>query len=379
MSVEVDTLIKALEEGDEELDIPEREYWVLICNQPGGVRRVVEISDQAAHALKLLAKNPVERRLLNLDDEDWEALIEIGALTPCSWHLYVPEVVPPRTINTDGPLPDAFALIASRGLWRQAKTLNLSASPEEDQAFEPTPISKDPDEEAQHATHHSEDKEMTALELQGAQKQTNQALKSLEALSEVIDEVRMGRPPEIRSRLMAKRRRGTQPAPSISFAAAPQISTVEALQDIGYRADRPPMNPFEEQLRQALSEQAGGATEDEVSAGFPHQGSSHDEDDEFEGLFHFEGLEDQLDDELIIDVNSSEDFLNPSEWTEWTDPDSDSEDGMKRGLIRYLDEAKIESFEDPHLDHLTPNELIDEGQQGQDVGFGQRWTDWDDE
>ena len=143
----------------------------------------------------------------------------------------------------EGPLPDAFSLTSSRGLWRQAKTLTSSREDDET-AFEPTPIDES-------SKLDNEIPEGISSQIEETNPQADEAIKSLEALSDVIDDVRMRRAPEIKSRLRSMRRRATRPAPSIAFAAAPQISTAEALEDLGYREDRPPMNPFEEQLRQA--------------------------------------------------------------------------------------------------------------------------------
>ena len=378
MSVEVDTLIKALEDEDEDLDVPEREHWVLICNQPGGVRRVIEISDQAAHALHLLAENPVERRLLNLDDEDWETLTDVGALTPCSWHLYVPEVIPTRAMVTEGLLPDAFALTASRGLWRQAKTVTSTHREDDDSAFEPTPIAEHEEDAAMSApldpSSRSDERSVTA-------RQTDAALKSLNTLNGVIDDVRMGRSPEIKGRLKSKRRSASRPAPSIAFSAAPQISTAEALEDLGYREDRPPVNSFEEQLRQALSGQSneeGSSTDAYLMGG----SDEYDQLENYEGLFHFEGLGDQLDQQIEIqtDYESNETTIGFGEdFLAQADIDSHTK---KSGVMRYLEEAKIEMLDEVQDDEDAVQDqpeasLIEE--QNTDVGFGERWTMWDDE
>jgi hypothetical protein len=373
MSVEVDTLIKALEDEDEERDIPEREHWMLICNQPGGVRRIIEISDQSAHALTLLSENPVERRLLNLDDEDWEMLTDVGAITPCSWHLYVPEVVPTRSITTDGPLPDAFALTSSRGLWRQATTVTSFNHDDDESAFEPTPISEDHEDHEDHA-HRSSSEEDTPPQSKETVYQADEAIKSLAALNLLFFFVWIKRSPYIKSRLTSKRRRATRPAPSIAFAAAPQISTAEALEDIGYREDRPPMNTFEEQLRQALSGQASDS-EDELEG--LDDGASYDQLEDLEGLFNFKGLEDQVDDDLIVNVAHESDLINDSE--EFLSELSRESD-TKTGVMRYLDEAKIEIFDDLQgPEEATHVDVAVDDQQGEDVGFGDRWTDWNNE
>ena len=349
-NIEVDRLIEALHDDDDQTDIPERKNWMLVSHQPGGIRHVVEITEQSANAINLLAEGPLERALLNLTDEEWDLLIEANAITPCSWHIYRPDVALDIAANREGPLPDALSLTSSQGLWRQSQRVVTIEEEESDReaAVEPAirQVSTPPEQ-------------ITASEL----KPEEVALRSLEALSSTIAEL-SGSLTQPSSGL--KPRRAPTPLPRFgrdhTTRQHGQRSTAEALIDMGYQEDRPPATPFEVQLRQALSQ----------SANVPEQeGSTHEALEDMEDLFQFDGLSELIESgELSLD-SKDEDL---SVWTE-SDPWPPS--------LGQLQPDLIAEFESVSHDHLQPAETNQpppsESASGQEVGFGERWRAWEEE
>jgi hypothetical protein len=127
LSVDIGELTEALQGEDEEREISERPHHLLIVHKAGGTRELSEVSAEAARALSMLNDGPREGHLLGLQPSEYEALKEIGAITPCAWALE-------RTIDAteegsletqpteralevhDDPLPDAVWLEASEPL-----------------------------------------------------------------------------------------------------------------------------------------------------------------------------------------------------------------------------------------------------------------------
>ena len=335
LGVEIPALIDAIEGEDEESDVPERDHWILISNQAGGIRRVVEVTEKAANALELLGEGPVERNLLNLDEDDWSILVEAGAVTPCNWHIYVPEVLTEATISTEGLLPDAFALTSSRGMWRQAKSSRDRLNEEgRSEALEPAPLYEVESEKA-----FSGIPQAVAPEDEQSNRET---MRSLEELSSVIDDVRSGRSTLGKAKLKQRGRHGDREWGQAAFVSPPQISSIEALEEMGYSEDRPATNRFEEQLRRALAAQPAAAPLSNLGDDTPV-----DNPLDYEDLFTFD-LEDSID-ELI---ENEADFLK-----ELGEQFAESEAAATEEFLH-------EEEDDPH---------------GKDVGFGKRWGDWDEQ
>ncbi len=340
LSVEVDALIEAIDREDEEVDVPEREHWILITHQAGGVRRITEVSAQAASVLELLADGPVERQLLDLTEDDWETLIDSGSITPCNWHIYAPEELPKMTSTNEGLLPDAFSLTSSRGMWSQARLRRTSGDElSEDAGFEPAPLYEVESERAYSGAPQPVDSEA----LSESDHQAAEALRSLDELSAVIKEVRGG---AMTSKSSLGRQYSSQSGSSraarswgeSSFKSAPQISSVEALREMGYSEDRPPENPFETKLRQALAAQ----TQQDES---PLPASSNLTED-YDDLFTFD-LEDSID--------------------ELTETELDQQ--LKSILSEEVSAVNSKGHEESATDE----------ESGEAVGFGERWGDWDKE
>jgi hypothetical protein len=336
LGVEVPALIEAIAAENDETDVPEREHWMLITNQAGGVRRVAEVTEKVAGALELLAEGPVELNILNLDEEDWDLLVDAGAVTPCNWHIYMPEVLPVPTMSTEGLLPDAFALTSSRGMWSQAKTFRDQKLEEEGGVgLEPAPLYEVESEKGFSSVPH-------AIEPELESNHADETLRSLQELNSVISEVRSGRTHAVKPKHLINRDhhsdRGWGKA---AFVSPPQISSTEALEEMGYSDVRPATNRFEEQLRRALAAQN---PEDPLAELKDHK--PLEESLDFEELFTFD-LEDSID-ELLED---EAEFLKE----------------LGEGLGDHLDEPKM-------------GEVIEEEEDrsGHDVGFGERWEDWDE-
>jgi hypothetical protein len=87
-------LIEAIqieEEKGEEIDVPERDYHLLMINQAGGEMLVLEISKEAAHALERLDAQPMAENLLGLEQEELDMLKRALAIVPCHWRLNASE------------------------------------------------------------------------------------------------------------------------------------------------------------------------------------------------------------------------------------------------------------------------------------------------
>lgn len=344
LNVDVEALIDAIDREDEEIDVPERVHWILIVHQAGGVRRITEISERAASVLGLLVDGPVERSLLDLDEEDWETLVDAGAITPCNWHIYVPEELKPsEMLAHDGLLPDAFALTSSRGMWSQAKPIRSAQNEVDEEAIEPAPFFEVESERGYTdppRTLSPEHEEETSNHLEA------DALHSLNKLSSIIDDVREGRTLSSHSALRrGKSERTTRAWGESAFRSAPQISSIEALREMGYREDRPPENPFEEKLRQAL------ATQKQQELELERDDPSH----------QAEGLEDLF----TFDLEDSIDDLSESELDE-----------QLRSILGEKETSDSSQVANPQTESI---EECDEGDSGDAVGFGARWGDWDDE
>ena len=348
LRVEVSTLIEAIENEDEDMEVPEREHWMLICNQAGGVRRVVEISERSANALELLSEGPVERPLLNLDEEEWDVLIDAGAITPCNWHIYTPEVLNTSSaqFDSDGLLPDAFALTSSRGMWSQARPAHEQNTVAEGiEAFEPTPIYEVESEQA-----FSNAPEPIMPEDLSAEAQ---ATKSLQELSAVIEGVRSGMSIDSARSRPLQRKRSRPKWGEAAFAPTPQITSAQALEAMGYSEERPPENKFEERLRDALAKQK----QNELSS--PADGHPEtmtpllaDMDLNEEELFSFD-LEDSIE-ELLQE---------------------EAEFMRELGEV-FGDRHETQTEENPSV----PKEPeVEQDLSGKDVGFGERWGDWEEQ
>ena len=114
-------------------------------------------------------------------------MVDAGAVTPCNWHIYTPEVLDtsPAQFDSDGLLPDAFALTSSRGMWSQARPAHEQTTGSEGiEAFEPTPIYEVESEQAFSNAPVAMMPEDLSAEAQAA--------KSLQELSAVIEGVRSG-------------------------------------------------------------------------------------------------------------------------------------------------------------------------------------------
>ena len=348
LRVEVPTLIEAIENEDEEMEVPEREHWMLICNQAGGVRRIAEISERSANALELLSEGPVERQLLNLDEDEWGILLDAGAITPCNWHIYTPEVMskPLSKFDDDGLLPDAFALTSSRGMWSQARPAHEQSLAKDNlEAFEPTPIYEVKSEKAFSNAPASVMPEALSAE--------EQAVKSLQELSTVIEGVRSGISTDSNRSRPLQRKRSRPQWGEAAFVPTPQITSAQALEAMGYSEDRPPENKFEERLRHALAKQK---YDEEVVSGEYHPDVMTplltDMDLKEEELFSFD-LEDSIE-ELLQE-----------------------EEAFMRELGEVFSDQDETPIEDKPLDSKIAE--LEEDLSGKDVGFGERWGDWDEQ
>jgi hypothetical protein len=95
LSVDIDRLIEAIqieEEKGEEIDVPERDYHLLMINQAGGEMLVLEISKEASQALERLEAQPMAEDLLGLEQEEIDMLKRAMAIIPCHWRLNASEV-----------------------------------------------------------------------------------------------------------------------------------------------------------------------------------------------------------------------------------------------------------------------------------------------
>jgi hypothetical protein len=90
MSVDIEKLIDAIQieaESGEEVDVPERDYYLLVINQAGGERMMLEISKDAAMSLERLEFQPMEEEMLCLEEEELKILKRVKAIIPCHWAL----------------------------------------------------------------------------------------------------------------------------------------------------------------------------------------------------------------------------------------------------------------------------------------------------
>lgn len=343
LQVEVPTLIEAIETEDEDMEVPEREHWMLVCNQAGGIRRITEISERSANALTLLSKGPVERDLLNLDQEEWDILVDAGALTPCNWHIYTPEVLPKAVPNfdEDSLLPDAFALTSSRGMWSQARPAHEAQQVGEGlEALEPTPIYEVESERAFSAAPNAIQPEPLDIE--------EQAARSLQELSSMIEGVRSGVSADATRTRALQRRRSRPQWGEAAFAPTPQITSAQALEAMGYSDERPPENKFEERLRHALAKQKQSEQADQHPDMMTPLLTEMELNEE--ELFSFD-LEDSIE-ELL----------------------QEEEAFMKELGEVYADQHEMTDHSMPELKDAEP-----EDPSGKDVGFGERWGDWDEQ
>jgi hypothetical protein len=90
MGVDIEKLIDAIQveaENGEEIDVPERDYYLLMINQPGGERLMLEISKDAALSLERLDQQPMEEALLCIEEDELKMLKRAKAIIPCHWSL----------------------------------------------------------------------------------------------------------------------------------------------------------------------------------------------------------------------------------------------------------------------------------------------------
>lgn len=129
VGVEIDQLMDALRSDQEEIEVTERQQFLMIVHKAGGIREICEISIEAAKALDLLNDGPIEHTLLGMNPSEFKQLIELGALTPCAWLLELPyqdsitpqseKSITEHTPNEDTPLPDALWLEGNEKMYDQ--------------------------------------------------------------------------------------------------------------------------------------------------------------------------------------------------------------------------------------------------------------------
>lgn len=359
LQLEISQMIEALEQGDVNQEISERPHHLLISNLPGGVRHLAEISEQSANALELLREGPLERSLLNLSDEDWDILVDASAITPCSWHIYQPEEDLSQLIQREGPLPDAMSFTATQSVWRQSRPVERPhTDSDRDFALEPTSRG--------HTAPVPEALEESSEET---------AIRSLEALTSTIEELRTGLASHA-DQFNQLKHRGARGRGWSQSDLVGQRSTFEALQEIGYREDRPPATAFEVQLREALSK------EREQKSQEPEEDFLENMDD----LFTFNHLSEQVSEALKSRL-VHEDFTPPDH----VELDADwmpHNHGLDVELIQTNEEDEVNAW----LNSIEPSSeqffeepppasdvSIEDHDDGIDVGFGERWSDWDNE